>query len=181
MKKETLEKAKRLEADIQRMEFALSYYKRGRWSHWDNNDSEDSFHFEFCKNWSHRDADMQTLPKWLNEPLMEVVEREMNRCKQELEMLHDDNIDNNVEITPTEKCCEEEKAEQPIIQEENHGIIWKSCWSLVLTIIFVGASVAANMIASMLCGYKFDMQTVICCTLFSTIWLVCFGLLYKGK
>ena len=87
MDKETLARAKELEKDIQQMEFALSYYKRGRWSHWDINDSASSFHFEFCKNWSHSDADMQNLPTWLNGPLMEVVERELERCKTELDNL----------------------------------------------------------------------------------------------
>ena len=94
MNKETLARAKELEKDIQQMEFALSYYKRGRWSHWDINDYASSFHFEFCKNWSHRDADMQALPTWLNKPLMEVVERELERCKHELETL----TDNSAEI-----------------------------------------------------------------------------------
>ena len=88
MNKETLARAKELEKDIQQMEFALSYYKRGKWSHWEYaNDSASSFHFEFCKNWSHRDADMQDLPTWLNKPLMEVVERELERCKTELDNL----------------------------------------------------------------------------------------------
>lgn len=87
MNKETLVRAKKLEKDIQQMEFALSYYKRGRWSHWDINDSASSFHFEFCKNWSHESRDMQSLPTWLNGPLMEVVERELNRCKTELNNL----------------------------------------------------------------------------------------------
>ena len=90
MDKETLSRAKELEKDIRQMESALSYHKRGRWSHWDINDYASSFHFEFCKNWSHRDADMQDLPTWLNKPLMEVVERELERCKHELETLTDD-------------------------------------------------------------------------------------------
>ncbi len=90
MKQETLVRAKELEKDIQQMEFALSYYKRGRWSSWDVNDRASSFHFEFCKNWGHSSADMQDLPTWLNEPLMEVVERELGRCKHELETLGDE-------------------------------------------------------------------------------------------
>ena len=87
MNKETLARAKELEKDIQQMEFALSYYKQGRWSHWGTNDSAGSFHFEFCKNWSHNPADMQDLPAWLNKPLMEVIEEQLERCKYELEML----------------------------------------------------------------------------------------------
>lgn len=87
MDKETLARAKKLEKDIQQMEFALSYYKRGRWSHWGINDRASSFHFEFCKDWGHRSADMQGLPTWLNGPLMEVVERELERCKTELDNL----------------------------------------------------------------------------------------------
>ena len=93
MKKETLERAKKLEKDIQQMEFALSYYKRGRWSHWGINDLASSFHFEFCKDWGHRSADMQDLPTWLNKPLMEVVERELERRKHELETLTDDSAE----------------------------------------------------------------------------------------
>ena len=89
MNKETLARAMELEEDIRQMESALSYYKRGRWSHWDINDRAGTFHFEFCKNWSHRDTDMQDLPTWLNGPLMEVVERELGRCKHEFEELTD--------------------------------------------------------------------------------------------
>lgn len=88
MDKETLARAKELEKDIQKMEFALSYYKRGQWSHWEYaNDSASTFHFEFCKDWGHSSADMQDLPTWLNGPLMEVVERELERCKTELDNL----------------------------------------------------------------------------------------------
>lgn len=93
MNKETLARAKELEKDIQQMEFALSYYKRGQWSHWGINDRASSFHFEFCKDWGHRSADMQDLPTWLNDPLMEVVERELERCKHELETLTDDSAE----------------------------------------------------------------------------------------
>ena len=87
MDKETLERAKQLEEDIQKMEFALSYYKQGRWSNWDTLDNASSFHFAFCKNCIHVDRNMQNLPTWLNGPLMEVVERELERCKHELETL----------------------------------------------------------------------------------------------
>ena len=86
MNKKTLARAKELEEDIRQMESVLSYYKRGRWS-CGINDSSSTFHFEFCKNWSHRDADMQDLPTWLNKPLMEVIERELGRCKTELDNL----------------------------------------------------------------------------------------------
>ena len=87
MDKETLARAKRLEKDIQKMESVLSYHKQGRWSHWDINDHASSFHFEFCKNWSPSRAEIQDLPTWLNEPLMEVVERELECCKTELDNL----------------------------------------------------------------------------------------------
>ena len=108
MNKETLARAKELEEDIRQMELALSYHKRGRWSHWGINDRASSFHFEFCMNWSHRSADMQDLPTWLNKPLMEVVERELERCKHELETLGDgrktdavDDAEEEVEIPVT--------------------------------------------------------------------------------
>ena len=87
MKKDILTRAKELEEDILQMELALSYYKRGQWSHWGINDSASLFHFGFCKNYSHYYADTQDLPTWLNKPLMEVIENELVRCKQELETL----------------------------------------------------------------------------------------------
>lgn len=87
MDKETLARAKELEIDIQHMELALSYYKQGQWSPWDIDDHPSTFHFEFCKNWSRRSVDMQELPTWLNKPLMETVERELERCKREMETL----------------------------------------------------------------------------------------------
>lgn len=87
MDKETLARAKELEIDIQHMESALSYYKQGQWSPWDTDDHPSTFHFEFCKNWSRRSVDMQELPTWLNKPLMETVERELERCKREMETL----------------------------------------------------------------------------------------------
>lgn len=94
MNKETLARAKELEKDIQQMESALSYYKRGKWSNWDwQNDRASSFHFEFCKNWGHESFNRQDLPTWINKPLMEVVERELERCKHELETLTDDSAE----------------------------------------------------------------------------------------
>lgn len=122
MKKETLARAKELEKDIQQMEFALSYYKRGQWSHWGINDSASSFHFEFCKNWSHRDADMQDLPTWLNKPLMEVVERELERCKHELKTLDDGRKTDTVDDA-------EEEVETPVMPtgvcNKSHEATWK--------------------------------------------------------
>ena len=52
MKKETLEKAKELEEDIRLVKYATTYFRNQRWSHWDLNDRADSFHFDFCKNYS---------------------------------------------------------------------------------------------------------------------------------
>ena len=94
--------AKELEEDIRQMETALRYHKRGRWGTWGINDSARTLHFEFCKDWGHSSSDMQDLPTWLNKPLMEVVERELNRCKTEFDNLGEvkpsvaDNIVENV-------------------------------------------------------------------------------------
>lgn len=178
MKKETLERAKRLEEDIRQMEFSLSYYKRGRWSHWGINDSADSFHFEFCKNWSHRDADMQNLPTWLTKPLMEVVEREMNRCKQELEALADESVVVQTDFVHTGMYSEEE-AEQPTTQEEKHGTICKLFWSFWLGVILLGVSALANVFACEILGGECNMQTIEFNALFGTIWLACYLLLDK--
>lgn len=87
MSKETLARAKELEKEILQMETALGYYKRQRWGHWDINDRASSMHFEYCKNWSGRDADRQDLPKRLDAKLMAVVERELAVARQELDAL----------------------------------------------------------------------------------------------
>ena len=87
MDKETLAKAKELEEDIRQMETALRYHKNGRWGSWGVNDSASTFHFAFHKHYGDGSAYREDLPRWLNKPLMEVVERELNRCKTELDNL----------------------------------------------------------------------------------------------
>ena len=87
MDKETLAKAKELEEDIRLMETALRYHKNGRWGNWGINDTASTFHFAFHKHYGDGSAYREDLPRWLNEPLMEVVERELNRCKTELDNL----------------------------------------------------------------------------------------------
>ena len=108
MDKETLKKAKELETEIRQMETALGYYKRQRWGHWDINDNASSMHFEYCKNWSGRDADRQDLPKRLDAKLMDVIERELAVARQELDALGDDpeiittsRTDDGVEYDPS--------------------------------------------------------------------------------
>ena len=87
MNKETLAKAKELEKDISEMETALKYYKNGRWGNWGINDTASTFHFAFHKHYGDGSAYREDLPRWLNKPLMEVIERELERCKNELEAL----------------------------------------------------------------------------------------------
>lgn len=90
MKKETLEKAKELEEDIRLVKYATTYFRNQRWSHWDyNNDSADTFHFDFCKNYSGKSSDCVHLPRWMNSKLMQVLYAELNRMEQELEALGD--------------------------------------------------------------------------------------------
>lgn len=89
MKKETLEKAKELEEDIRLIKHATTYFRNQRWSHWDLNDSADSFHFDFCKNYSGGSSDCVHLPRWMNSKLMQVLYAELNRMEQELEALGD--------------------------------------------------------------------------------------------
>lgn len=93
MNKETLAKAKELEKDISEMETALKYYKNGRWGNWGINDTASTFHFAFHKHYGDGSAYREDLPRWLNKPLMEVVERELERCKHELETLGDDSAE----------------------------------------------------------------------------------------
>lgn len=89
MKKETLEKAKELEEDIRLVKYATTYFRNQRWSHWDLNDRADSFHFDFCKNYSGESSDCVHLPRWMNSKLMQVLYAELNRLEQELEALGD--------------------------------------------------------------------------------------------
>ena len=89
MKKETLEKAKELEEDIRLVKYATTYFRNQRWSHWDLNDRADSFHFDFCKNYSGKSSDCVHLPRWMNSKLMQVLYAELNRLEQELEELGD--------------------------------------------------------------------------------------------
>lgn len=89
MKKETLAKAKELEEDIRLVKYATTYFRNQRWSHWDLNDSADTFHFEFCKNYSEKSSDCVHLPRWMNSKLMQVLYAELNRMEQELEELGD--------------------------------------------------------------------------------------------
>ena len=90
MNKNTLARDKELEKDISEMETALKYYKNGRWGNWGINDTVSTFHFAFHKHYGDGSAYREDLPRWLNKPLMEVVERELERCKHELETLGDD-------------------------------------------------------------------------------------------
>lgn len=113
MDKETLAKAKELEEDIREMETALRYYKNKRWGNWGINDTARTFHFAFHKHYGDGSAYREDLPRWLNKPLMEVVERELERCKHELDTLGDgrktdvvDDAEEEVEIPvmPTGVC-----------------------------------------------------------------------------
>jgi len=91
MDKETLAKAKELEEDIRLITNATDYYRTHHWSHWDyNNDSPDTFHFDFCKNYSGKDYDCVHLPRWMNQKLMAVLYQEKNRLQEELDALGND-------------------------------------------------------------------------------------------
>lgn len=90
MKKETLAKAKKLEEDIRLVKDATTYFRNQRWSHWEySNDRANTFHFDFCKNYSGADYDCVHLPRWMNAKLMQVLYAELNRMEQELEVLSD--------------------------------------------------------------------------------------------
>ena len=88
MNKETLAKAKQLEEDILLISNATKYYRTQLWSHWDyNNDRPDTFHFDFCKNYSGRDCDCIHLPRWMNRKLMAVLYQEKERLERDLDAL----------------------------------------------------------------------------------------------
>ena len=173
MKKETLARAKKLEKDIQQMEFALSYYKRGRWSHWDINDHASSFHFEFCMNWSHRSADMQDLPTWLNKPLMEAVERELKRVKQELEMLgseQEGNSDKTVNGLHASAVFVDEE-EQP---KKKRPKILSIFYALLMCLFYVALLIGTNILSYKLFGLHCGIDSITFSMAFSIIWVLCY-------
>lgn len=173
MNKETLARAKELEKDIQQMEFALSYYKRGQWSHWSINDRASSFHFEFCKNWSHNSADMQDLPTWLNKPLMEVVERELERCKHELETLGSEQEGN------TDKTANGLHASAVFVDEEEQPKkkrpkILSMFYALLMCLFYVALTIGFSILSHKLFGGYCGIDSITFSMAFSIIWTLCY-------
>lgn len=178
MKKETLARAKELEEDIKQMESALSYYKGGRWSHWDIGDSASSFHFELCKNLARRSADIQELPTWLNKPLMEVVERELERCKQELEMLGSEQEEIHGDET-TYKTKDGIQASD--IREDEWKLPKKKrpkalsmFYALLLCLFYVALAIGANILTHKLFGLYCGIDSIIISMVFTIIWVLCY-------
>ena len=173
MNKETLARAKELEEDIRQMESALTYYKRGRWSCWGINDSASLFHFEFCKNWSHRDADMQDLPTWLNKPLMEVVERELERCKHELETLGSEQEDNSDKTAYElhESFVPADEEEQP---KKKRPKILSMFYALILCLFYVYLAFGVNILSHKLFGLYCGIDSITFSMVFIIIWVLCY-------
>lgn len=184
MKKETLAKAKELEEDIREMETALKYYKRGKWSHWDINDRASSFHFEFCKDWGHHSADMQDLPTWLNKPLMEVVERELQQCKAKLANLTDEaDEQEEIHIKPGDEIPDKTKDglhASAVMEGE-----WKlpkrkrskyltMLYSLLLCLFFVVLFIGTSILTHKLFGSYCSMGSITFSMVFSIIWVLCY-------
>ena len=174
MNKETLARAKELEKDIQQMEFALSCYKRGQWSNWDwQNDSASSFHFEFCKNWGHESFNRQDLPTWLNKPLMEVVERELQRCKHELETLGSEQEGNSDKTANElhESFVPADKEEQP---KKKHPKILSMFYSLLMCLFYVALAIGTNILSHKLFGLYCGIDSITFSMVFSIIWVLCY-------
>ena len=182
MNKETLARAKKLEEDIRQMESALSYYTRGRWSHWGINDRASSFHFEFCKNWSHDSADMQDLPTWLNKPLMEVVERELERCKHELETLGSEQEKNN--IKPGDEFPDKTKDgiqasavyedEWKLPEKKKRPKTLSMFYALLLCLFYVALAIGVNILSHKLFGLYCGIDSITFSMVFTIIWVLCY-------
>lgn len=173
MNKETLARAKELEKDIQQMEFALSYYKRGEWSYWSLNDHASLYHFEFCKDWNHAPEDMQDLPTWLNKPLMEVLERELERCKHELETLGCEQEGNLEKTTnePHESFVPAEEEEQP---KKKRPEMLSMFYALLLCLLFVALAIGANILSHKLFGWYCGIDSITFNMVLSIIWFLCY-------
>lgn len=182
MDKETLARAKELEKDIQQMESALSYYKRGEWCPWGINDRASSFHFEFCKNWSHRDYDMQDLPTWLNKPLMEVVERELERCKHELETLGSEHEETNNK--PGDETPDKQKGglhvsdiradEWKLPKTKKRPKMLSMFYALLMCMFYVALAVGSNILSHKLFGLYCGIDSITFSMVFTIIWVLCY-------
>lgn len=87
MTTDLLEKAKRLNEDINEIEKAIRYFKNGKWSHWGINDNNRTFHFAFLKNYGTALFDRIDLPTWMNGKIIEVLESELEKAKNEFDNL----------------------------------------------------------------------------------------------
>lgn len=173
MNKETLAKAKELENDIQEMEFALSYYKQGQWSHWGINDSASSFHFEFCKDWSHSLSGCQELPTWLNKPLMEVVERELERCKHELETLGSEQ-EGNPDKTTNELHESFVPADEEGQPKKKRPKILSMFYALLMCLFYVALIIGFNILSHKLFGVYCGIDSITFSMAFSIYWVLCY-------
>lgn len=173
MNKETLAKAKELEEDIQQMEFALSYYKRGQWNHWGINDRASSFHFEFCKNWSYNSAGRQDLPIWLNKPLMEVVERELERCKHKLETLGSEQ-EGNSDKTANELHKSFVPADEEGQPKKKRPKVLIMFYALLMCLFYVTLTIGFNILSHKLFGWYCGIDSIAFSMVFSVIWALCY-------
>lgn len=173
MKKEILARAKELESDIQQMENALSYYKTGQWRHWGINDDARTFHFEFCMNWSHNSADMQDLPTWLNKPLMEVIENELERCKKELEALGSEQEGNcNKTVNELhESFAPADGEEQPKMKRPK---ILSLFYALLMCLFYVALAIGGNILLHKIFGLYCGIDSITFSMAFSIIWVLCY-------
>lgn len=170
MKKETLRRANEIECAIEDIRFAMETTRESR-------------HFAMMEHYG-LDAVPRNLPKSLTPKIMRLLSEERERLEQELERLHDDNLDNHEEFVPTDKYNEEEqpnKEEQPTTQEEKHGMIWKLFWSFVLAIILIGTSSLCVAFTCYAIGDSFGIQTLACGVLFGTVWLASYILIDKNE
>ena len=181
MNKKTLARAKELEKDIQQMEYALSYYKGGMWSNWGINDSASSFHFAFCKDWGHYSADMQDLPTWLNKPLMEVVERVLERCEHELETLGSEQEE--IHMKPGDEIPDKTKdgIQASAVYEDERKLPKKKrpkmlsmFYALLMCMFYVMLAIGANILTHKLFGLYCGIDSITFSMVFTIIWVLCY-------
>ena len=116
---------------------------------------------------------MQDLPTWLNKPLMEVVERELERCKHELETLgceQEETADKTVNRLHASASYVDEQ-ESP---KKKRPKILSMIYALLLCLFYVALAIGINILPHKLFGLYCGIDSITFSMVFSITWVLCY-------
>ena len=124
---------------------------------------------------------MQDLPTWLNKPLMEVVERELERCKHELEMLGSEQEETNMkpgdEITDKPKSgiqVSDIREDEWKLPKKKRPKMLSMFYALLMCMLYVALTIGANILTHKLFGLYCGLDSITFSMVFTIIWLLCY-------